>query len=430
VGRKSAITIAEEDGKSFSGAVGASKVDVAVLVEISRQGRAGFLLYRHRLPCREIARAISEINVQLRAEIVPHSAFGGPWKGDIHVAIFVKIAERNFTPDGAQSKIDRLLQRKVTSPVAEVAGNEETSYIVRARSRQNEVKITVLVQIGDLDVIALRVGDHVLPDSEAAEAIAEEDLQVGSVIKVVFIVSDCDVDLPILVEVSSIYGNNIGVSFQLERTSGKVAPAQPKVNEEDAFGRPGGQNVESAILVQIGQAESIWFSVATKHIGELEVASAIAIVDLYVVAPLGDRYDVKFAVSVEVSAHHVLRKGVFRDVPLEREVPLTVSSQDGEVIEARQVNGEIDVPITIEITTGHDLGQWLIATPMVGQSAIGKGGTKRAPYEAEKSRYLIFHSLDAFIEKSRSGRFEDGLSNRYLRLGKARQPQASRSYFR
>jgi hypothetical protein len=38
MGRKSAIPIAEEDGKSFSGAVGASKVDVAVLVEISRQG--------------------------------------------------------------------------------------------------------------------------------------------------------------------------------------------------------------------------------------------------------------------------------------------------------------------------------------------------------------------------------------------------------
>ena len=233
--------------------------------------------------------------------------------------------------------------------------------------------------------------------------------------------------LRILVEVPSVYSNNIRVSFQLERTSDKVAPAQPKVDEEDAFGWSGGHNVESAVLVQIGQAESIWFSVAIEHIGELEIACAIAQEDLDVVAPLGDRDDVKFAVSVDVSARHVLRKGVYRDVPFEREAPLTVSSQDGEVIEARQVNGEIEVSISIEITTGHDLGQWFIATPMVGQSAIGKGGAKRASYEAEKSRCFIFHDLVAFIEKSRSGRFEDGLSSRYLRLGKALQPLASRS---
>jgi hypothetical protein len=49
---------------------------------------------------------------------------------------------------------------------------------------------------------------------------------------------------------------------------------------------------------------------------------------------------------------------------------------------------------------------------MVGQSATGKGSAKSASYEAEKSRYFIFHGLVAFIEKSRSGRFEDGLSIR------------------
>ena len=53
------------------------------------------------------------------------------------------------------SKIDHLLYGKVAGPVTEVAGNEETSVILRARSRQDEVKITVLVQIGNLDVIAL-----------------------------------------------------------------------------------------------------------------------------------------------------------------------------------------------------------------------------------------------------------------------------------
>ena len=178
MGRKSAISIAEKDGKSFSGAVGASKVDVAVLVEISRQGGAGFLLHCHRLSLVEIARPISEINEQIRAEIVPLNAIGGQWKGDIHVAIFVEITERNFSPDGARSKIDRLLQGKVASPVAEIAGNEATSLILRARPRQDEVKITVLVQIVDLDVIVLRIDDYILPDSEAAEAIAEENLQV------------------------------------------------------------------------------------------------------------------------------------------------------------------------------------------------------------------------------------------------------------
>ena len=156
-------------------------VDVAVLVEISRQSGAGFLLYRHRHPFREIAGAIPEINEQTRAEIVLQDAIGGQWIGEIYVAILVEITERNFSPDGARSKIDRLLQGKLASAVAEVAGNEETSGILRARSRQDEVKITVLVQVGHLDVIALRVDHHILPDSEAAEAIAEEgeDLQVG-----------------------------------------------------------------------------------------------------------------------------------------------------------------------------------------------------------------------------------------------------------
>ena len=50
--------------------------------------------------------------------------------------------------------------------VAEVAGNEETGVILRARSRQDEVKITVLVQVGHLDVIALRVDHYILTDSE------------------------------------------------------------------------------------------------------------------------------------------------------------------------------------------------------------------------------------------------------------------------
>jgi hypothetical protein len=45
------------------------------------------------------------------------------------------------------SNIDHLLHGKVAGAVAEVAGNEETSAILRARSRQDEVKITVLVQI-------------------------------------------------------------------------------------------------------------------------------------------------------------------------------------------------------------------------------------------------------------------------------------------
>ena len=44
--RKSAIPIAEDDGKSCSGAVGASKVDLAVIVEISGPSGAGFLPYR------------------------------------------------------------------------------------------------------------------------------------------------------------------------------------------------------------------------------------------------------------------------------------------------------------------------------------------------------------------------------------------------
>ena len=95
VGRKSAISNAGEDGKSCIGAVGASNIRVTVIVKISRPGRAGFLPDSYRLTLREIAGAISEINRQIRAEIMSLNAIGGQWISKIHVAILVEISERN-----------------------------------------------------------------------------------------------------------------------------------------------------------------------------------------------------------------------------------------------------------------------------------------------------------------------------------------------
>jgi hypothetical protein len=154
MGDKGAISIAQKYRKRPIGAIGASNIRVPVLVKISRPGRARFLPDSYCLALREFARAISKVNEQIRAEIAPHTAIGGQWIGDIHVAILVEIAKRNFSPGGSFSKINHLLYGKVAGAVTEVAGNEETSAILRADPARTRSRLPSLL-VGDLDVIAL-----------------------------------------------------------------------------------------------------------------------------------------------------------------------------------------------------------------------------------------------------------------------------------
>jgi hypothetical protein len=77
MGDKGAISIAQKYRKRPIGAIGASNIRVPVLVKISRPGEPGSLPDSHRLALREFARAISEINEQIRAEIAPHTTIGG-----------------------------------------------------------------------------------------------------------------------------------------------------------------------------------------------------------------------------------------------------------------------------------------------------------------------------------------------------------------
>ena len=70
MGDKGAISIAQKYRKRPIGAIGASNIGVPVLVKISRPGRARFLPDSRRLPLREFAGAISEVNEQIRAFIM------------------------------------------------------------------------------------------------------------------------------------------------------------------------------------------------------------------------------------------------------------------------------------------------------------------------------------------------------------------------
>jgi hypothetical protein len=67
------ISSAKKNRKRLIGAIGVNSIHVPAPVKISRPDKAGFLLDSQRLTLREIVGATSEINGQIRAEMVPWS---------------------------------------------------------------------------------------------------------------------------------------------------------------------------------------------------------------------------------------------------------------------------------------------------------------------------------------------------------------------